>query len=202
MKTSSVTRGYGPLEQFLANQRCKIANKYIPKASRSGRILDIGCGNYPLFLMNTDFKEKYGLEKILQRDSIINHNNQRIFIKNYDLEKQSIFPFMDNYFNVITMLAVFEHIELKILVNVISEVHRALIENGLFIMTTPAGWTDRLLKLMAKLRLVSPIEIEEHKDSYYPSKIRSILENGDFERDRIKHGYFELFTNIWVTARK
>lgn len=51
----NVTRGYGLLEYFLAIQRTKIANKFIDGAHRNGRILDIGCGSYPIFLLTSKF---------------------------------------------------------------------------------------------------------------------------------------------------
>lgn len=64
MQKTTVTRGYGFLERFLAIQRLKMANSLIPSDLRTGSILDIGCGLYPLFLMNIDFSKKYGLDKI------------------------------------------------------------------------------------------------------------------------------------------
>jgi hypothetical protein len=101
---------------------------------------------------------------------------------------------------VVTMLAVFEHIEPKRVVSLLKEIQRVLKLGGMFIMTTPAFWTDGLLRLMAKFRLVSPVEIEEHKDTYTAQKIASILQKGGFPKELINYGYFECFMNIWVTA--
>lgn len=198
MHRVNVTRGYGLLERFLAKKRVKLANKLIPSSLRSGRILDIGCGAYPLFLLSTDFAEKYGLEKIERK----NISHDKVTLINFDLEKQDVLPFDNEYFDIVTMLAVFEHIEPSRLLNVIKEVHRILKHNGIYIMTTPAAWTGSLLRCMAKLKLVSPIEIEEHKDSYNHSKICSILQDGGFLKERIRLGYFEIYMNIWATAVK
>jgi len=55
---------------------------------------------------------------------------------------------------------------------------------------------------MARLRLVSPAEIEEHKDRYSPGKISSVLQQGGFAAQDIRTGYFELGMNIWAAARK
>ena len=79
-------------------------------------------------------------------------------------------PFDDDYFDVVTMLAVFEHIAPERLGNVLKEISRVLKKGGMYIMTTPAVWTDSILRVMAKLRLVSPVEIAEHKGSYSHSK--------------------------------
>lgn len=59
-----VTRGYGLLEYFLAIQRARIANKFIEDTHKNGRILDIGCGSYPIFLLTSKFMEKIGIDRI------------------------------------------------------------------------------------------------------------------------------------------
>ena len=58
-----MTRGYGLLEGFLAQQRSRVADALIPASLRTGRLLDIGCGAYPLFLAQTSFARKFGLDK-------------------------------------------------------------------------------------------------------------------------------------------
>ena len=60
--TGNVTRGSGYLEKFLAKKRLQMANKLIPTSFRQGKILDIGCGSYPYFLLNTPFRKKYGID--------------------------------------------------------------------------------------------------------------------------------------------
>ena len=79
---------------------------------------------------------------------------------------------------------------------------RVLKPGGLFVMTTPASWTDGLLRLMAKAGLVSREEIEEHKDTYSPGKIVEILRKGNFRSGMLRYGHFQMFANIWVTATK
>jgi len=198
MKT---TRGCGLLEGFLAMKRAEMANKLIPSELRKGRILDIGCGAYPFFLFNTSFSEKYGLDKAVQKGDFNASQKDRIHLKRYDIEQEDILPFDNGYFDVMTMLAVFEHIEPKRVVSLLKEIQRVLKPDGMFIMTTPASWTDTLLKFMAKLRLVSPVEIEEHKGTYTAQKIASMLKAGGFPKELIRYGYFECFMNIWVVAR-
>jgi SAM-dependent methyltransferase len=112
------------------------------------------------------------------------------------IEKNNRVPFDNDYFDVVTMLALFEHIEPERLVIILSEIYRILKPGGIFIMTTPAAWTDRLLRIMAKLKLVSPTEIEEHKGAYIPSNIETILQRENFEKEKIHSGYFEIFMNI------
>lgn len=197
------TRGYGFLESFLAKKRAKMANKLIPRSYRNGSMLDIGCGIYPFFLMNTEFKEKFGLDKVSAEVDRKALKENKINLINFDIEKQTFLPFKDNYFDIVTMLAVFEHIEPEMLVGLLNEIFRVLKIGGKYIMTTPAFWTDKLLKTMAKLKLVSESEISEHKDSYSKSKLRAILKKTAFnEKNIVSFGYFEFYMNLWMAVTK
>ncbi|HUS72857.1 MAG TPA: class I SAM-dependent methyltransferase [Sedimentisphaerales bacterium] len=202
MKAPHVVRGYGPLDLFLAKQRCKAAKRQIKLAGKHGRILDIGCGAYPLFLVTIDFSEKYGLDKIAQNDHVSKVKERGITLVSCEIEKEERIPFENDYFDVVSMLAVFEHIEVERLVKIHKEIYRILKPGGMYIMTTPAFWSGRLLRFLAKIRLISEVEIKEHKGSYNFSKISSVLQQACFEKDRLRFGYFEIFMNTWVTATK
>ena len=188
-----VTRGYGRLERFLASQRVRIADRNIDPQQRLGRILDVGCGTYPFFLMNIDFREKHGLDKLV--DGMLPRGGDGIILRNFDLEGEDTFPYADCYFDVVTMLAVIEHIELH-------ESFRVLKPGGSFVATVPAGWTDPLLRVLAKAGMVSSEEIEEHKDTYNYRKIRELLVASGFAGENIRCGYFEMFMNLWFAAVK
>ena len=198
----NVTRDAGCLDHFLSKLRCQQANRLIQPKYQSGRILDIGCGTYPLFLLNTNFAHKYGLDQVISGQSHAGWQRDGIHFANYNLEKDDTIPFEGDFFDVITMLAVFEHIEPERLVHQLKEIRRILKPEGVFIMTTPAGWTDGILTVMAALRLVSVVEFKEHKDAYTPGKILTLYQKAGFLKERIKMGYFEIFMNIWVTAHK
>jgi SAM-dependent methyltransferase len=198
MVERSVTRGYGLLEKWLAIQRARVADQLIPPGSRSGRLLDIGCGAYPYFLAHTDFKEKFGLEQCVTTPV----KDSSVTITAYDLHKETPIPFRDNYFDVVTMLAVLEHIEPEKLTKVLAEIRRVLKPGGLYLLTTPARWTESLLRLMAKLRFVSPDEINDHKDTYDHNKLVSVLTKAKFRETNIASGYFEVFMNLWAAAKK
>jgi len=199
-KMAEPKRG-GLLERFLSKERGKIANRRIPVRAREGRILDIGCGEYPYFLLHTDFREKYGVDRLTRksRNEIFGDN---VRVLNLNIEKEDRLPFPDEYFTVVTMLAVFEHIEPERLPKILNEIHRVLMPGGLYIMTTPAAWTDGLLRMMAKVRWVDPVLLAEHKDTYTRGKIRSILLKTRFSGSELASGYFECFVNCWATARK
>jgi SAM-dependent methyltransferase len=202
MPPHHMVRGYGPLDSFLAKQRYKIATRQIELAKKNGRILDIGCGSYPLFLLNVDFTEKYGLDKMVETATEERTKQQEIILISHDIENEEKLPFEDNFFDVVSMLAVFEHIEPNKLVKMHREIYRTLKPGGIYIMTTPAFWTDCLLRLLAKSGLITDIEIREHKGSYSHSMISCILQEAYFQRNKLRFGYFELFMNIWATATK
>ncbi len=201
MKTPHIMKGYGPLDLFLAKQRYKIAGRKIKSAPQNGRILDIGCGSYSLFLTEVDFKEKYGLDKNIEDDVKNRMAEQQIKLINHYIESEEELPFENDYFDAITMLAVFEHIEPEHLVRIHRQIHRILKPGGVYFMTTPAVWTENLLRFLGKLRLISET-ISEHKDSYNHSMISSILRQADFEKSKMQFGYFELWMNNWFAAVK
>jgi len=191
------TRGYGLLEGSLARKRARIANEMIPPHSRKGRILDFGCGRIPFFLRNTPFNEKYGMDPHVQ----ISVANGNIRLMNIDINN-TVLPFGDNFFDVVTMLAVFEHIVQANLTTVLKEFGRVLKPDGRLIMTTPCPWSDKLLRLMAASGLVSPEEIKDHKGVYGRKMIKNYLVRSGFEVHKIRFGYFQLFLNSWVSVDK
>ncbi len=196
-KTIKFTRGDGILEGFLAKKRAEMANKLIPPGKRSGRILDIGCGSYPFFLDNCVFAEKFGIDKSLVKI----HNDKSLNLKKFDFEVKKL-PFFDDYFDAVTMLAVFEHINKESLVFVLKEVRRVLKKDGIFIITTPSPWADKLLHFMAKFGLISKEEIHDHKHNLFPDRVSEFLIKSGFSEERIKHGFFEASFNMWFKAKK
>ncbi len=194
--TRRVTRGDGFLEKFLARQRSRQANSLIPESARKGRVLDIGCGSHPLFLLNTRFAERYGLDRVPSND----FNEQGITLINHDIEMKRL-PFEDDFFDVVTMLAVFEHLETPMLRSILTEIRRVLRPGGSYVMTTPAHWTGGILQLMARLKLVSNVEIDEHKGTYSHQQIASFLAAAGFDPSLTRQGSFEGGLNLWAVAR-
>jgi SAM-dependent methyltransferase len=199
----NVTRGQGRLEGFLAGKRVARANALVPAELRKGRVLDIGCGFFPYFLTQTDFSEKYGLDKGIERDLRVELKKRHdLALVDVDVECSARIPFAADFFDVVTMLAVLEHIEPARVLRIVQEAERILKPGGVFIITTPAKWTKGLLRCLARMGMVSQVEINEHKASYSRKQVRAVLEEGGFSRTAIKLGYFELFMNIWAKARK
>lgn len=199
---SHVVRGYGPLDLFLAKKRGQIAARYIKPVLRRERILDIGCGSYPLFLTKINFEEKYGLDKEARPVAGNTVHPPGIIFVKHDIENEAELPFQEDFFDVVTMLAVFEHIEPDRLIDILKEIRRILKPGGRFFLTTPAPRADKLLRFMAKWRLISSEEIDEHKSAYNHTALIGYMEKAGFAGEKMKSGYFELFFNIWFYADK
>ena len=69
-------------------------------------------------------------------------------------------------------------------------------------MTTPAAWSDGLLRLMAKVGLVSLEEINEHVFAYSLPLLGWYFGQAGFGIRSVKFGYFEFMLNMWGTADK
>ncbi len=193
--TNNLTRGDGLLEGYLAKKRADKANKLL-KDTRREVILDIGCGSFPYFLLNTSFNKKYGIDPSLGTTSV-----KDLILKKEDVTNKCL-SFEDNYFDAVTMLAVFEHIEHDKLRMVLTEIRRVLKKNGVFVITTPAPWSDKLLHFMAMFSIISKEEIHEHKHNLSHKKIKDYLVETGFSRNKIKNGFFEGFMNMWFRAEK
>ena len=179
-----------------------MAQSLIPSDRRNGCIVDIGCGTSPLFLASSDFAEKIGLDKSFNAGIIESFASSNLKLIEHDIEKVVELPLETNYCDVVTMLAVIEHIEPHRLKPFLAQIYRILKPGGVYILTTPAPWTDGLLRIMARMRLVSPAEIDEHKDAYDRSSILAMLMVAGFREENLQGGYFELGLNVWAAATK
>jgi SAM-dependent methyltransferase len=195
------TRGQGLLEPFLARRRARQANQLIPEHLRTGRILDIGCGSFPYFLSHTSFREKYAIDQLPPAPASL-ASGPEIGWHTLDLNVEPRLPFDDGHFSAVTLLAVVEHLDPGSLVKLLREVHRVLTVDGRVVITTPAPWSDGLLHAMARLRLVSAEEIEEHVYAYTQALLGWYFGKADFPMEKIRSGYFELGLNMWATAER
>jgi SAM-dependent methyltransferase len=194
-----VTRGHGSVEMFLARRRSHQANRLIPAQARAGRILDVGFGSYPLFLSGTQFAERYGLDRDVPPDLV---NEPHLHLVAHDVEHNRTLPFESDFFDVVTMLAVFEHLDEPVLLDLLNEINRVLVPGGIYVMTTPADWTAGILKAMSRFGMVSVDEVDEHRGQYSHRQIRDLLTWGGFDPTLVELGSFEMGMNLWARARR
>lgn len=197
------TRGQGKLENFIADRRIERVLKYLKSDLYTGEVLDIGCGSYPKFLLRAPFQKKVGLDQLgptwLNQQSSPPANLE---ILKFSLGGKSPLPFQDNRFECVTSLACLEHLEPAGLPFLATEIFRVLKPGGQVLITTPHAVADKVLRLMAKLNLVSSEEIEEHKSLFYHRDIFNFFLHAGFASKKIKVHGFQLGLNILAVAEK
>ena len=138
------------LDYYLQNRRYTIVEPYIPDECE---ILDIG-GFDGSFLLRIEDKIKRGacIDPFIE-----NREDKKLkFIKGKITDS---LPFADHTFDVIVMLAVFEHLGIYQKL-VASESFRILRQHGLVILTVPSKAVDYILKVLIKLHLIDGISVK------------------------------------------
>lgn len=197
----TATRGSGKIEGVLSARRARMAERLIPERCREGRVLDIGHGTTPAFLAQTRFRERHGIDR-LSEEIRQRWEPRGLQLLYRDLEAEPTLPYADGYFSTVTMLAVFEHVPVPALIPLLGEIKRVLEPGGVYVLTTPAGWTEWLIDMLSRLNLISKLEIAEHQGAYSLNAIRKLLARGGFDSARVRVGHFELGVNNWAVAER
>jgi ubiquinone/menaquinone biosynthesis C-methylase UbiE len=180
------------LEPLLRKLRLAKVMPHIPKNSN---LLDIGCGPKASFLKHaaSHIHQGFGVDfKVKPFDEGNIHVSQLMF--------SGQLPFQDASFDVVTMLAVLEHIEHER--EILNEIYRVLVPGGKLVLTVPSVWAQPVLEFLSyKLKIVSEDEIRDHKRYYNRQRLRQVLIN---ESDFIgfNHRYFQLWMNNFCTVVK
>jgi len=157
--------------------------KYVlPHIEFGTTICDIGCGANPFLLktINDHITKGIGLDYLVT-NSIY---NEKIELKNADLSSIPL-PIPDTTFDVVTMLAVLEHLNNPNAV--IQECFRALKPKGKLILTTPSPASKPILETMAKLNFISRQGIADHKHYFSAKEITALLSKDGFTQIKIWH---------------
>jgi ubiquinone/menaquinone biosynthesis C-methylase UbiE len=110
----------------------------------------------------------------------------------------NMLPFNDNKFDIVTMMAVLEHLDQPL--EILSEVHRILKPGGILVGTVPSVWSKPLLEFLSfKLRIVDKAEVADHKKYYCRKSLRSIFAAANFTE--ISHCYFQLYMNNFFVEK-
>jgi 2-polyprenyl-3-methyl-5-hydroxy-6-metoxy-1,4-benzoquinol methylase len=102
-------------------------------------------------------------------------------------------------FDVITFLAVLEHVQTEDLPSWRRECERVLDPGGLIVVTVPSPIVDRVLDVLVRLRLVSGMSLHEHH-GFNPSAVLSMLPRPSFEL--LEHRRFEVGMNHLYVFRR
>jgi len=138
--------------------------------------------------------------EVRHRSAYAGRHGGEYLLAHVGLERATETAHEDSFFHVVTMLAVVEHLNPNILVQLFREIHRVLVPGGWLVATTPASWSDGLLKLLARTGVLSAEEISEHKYAYTLPLLGWYFGMANSPMDKIRFGYFECMLNMWATG--
>lgn len=182
------------LEPILRRLRLQKVISHIPQGSS---VLDIGCGKTATFLKTISSRVAYGYGVDFKIEENV-QLTQNITLVNLKLDNR--LPFPDSTFNVVTMLAVLEHIEKE--EEILSEIYRVLVPGGKLVLTVPSIWAQPVLEFLAyKLKIVSEAEIRDHKRYYTRASLQKVLVEKSGFTD-FNHYYFQTWMNNFCKVLK
>lgn len=197
------TRGHGWLEGIISKSRMSMVMKHIPPSLHQGEVLDIGCGSYPLFLIRSPFRRKVGVDQVNSSwANSIGASSTEVEFHQLSLNGEIRLPFSDSSFGCITSLACIEHLEPASLPCLFAEIYRVLKPTGTTLITTPHALADKPLRLLAKIGMVSKVEIEEHKSLFMNQQIFDLFLGSGFNSEKIVVNSFQFGLNILGVAIK
>lgn len=179
------------LDHVLQKWRRAKTLKYIPEGSR---LLDIGCldGGYFSYA-GKHIRDGLGIDPLLNDMSNKNVRDGITLVKGFFPRD---IPMETKRFDIITALAVFEHIPIDLLQDFVTACYLLLNEKGLVILTVPSPLVDKILIILSRLRLVDGMSLEEHHELSINGIKNLFIENGF---DLLIHSTFQLgLNNLFV----
>jgi 2-polyprenyl-3-methyl-5-hydroxy-6-metoxy-1,4-benzoquinol methylase len=157
-------------------------------------LLDVGCGFNHRFLSTIEpyIREGHGIDfKVPEvREGRITTHRALL---------DGTLPFPDATFDVVTMLAVLEHLSKPL--EIVREIERVLKPGGCLVLTVPSKAAEPVLEFLAlKVGVVSRDEILDHKQYFNRGELETLFAQTGLRIER--HRYFQLFMNNFCVVRK
>ena len=190
-KNKPPTSQDAPLERILSYFRYKRTIKYI----KNKKVLDFGCG---IKNWNSEFIGRYpkllhGLDRSIPSAGIID-NVFEIFRDIQDL------PFND--YEIVLSMAVFEHIDPFILIDILSELTDRTSKNAIIFGTTPTPLARPVLEFLSyKLKLIDESQIRDHEIYYDDFWFNKVLSKTDWTLSYYKTFQFGLNSEFILSKK-
>lgn len=180
------------LEPLLRRLRLR---QVLPHLPSGGHLLDIGCGHSAALLRAVAPRIRQGVG--------IDYKVAPMQLGHIQTIQQRLtdrLPFPDASFEVVTLLAVLEHLEAE--QPILAEIRRVLQPNGKLVLTVPSIWAQPVLEFLSyRLKLIDEREIRDHKRYYDRSRLyRALVEQAQFRQ--FQHRYFQWGMNNFCTVIK
>lgn len=158
------------------------------------RLLDIGCGRDYQFLKTIEPFVGFGVGIDFKVPETKTEK-----IETLQMMMSGSLPFESGSFDIVTMLAVLEHLVDP--VGMIAEVERVLRKGGRLIMTVPGTMAKPVLRFLAfRLHMVNEVEMKGHRRYFNRTDLYHLVMNSGMIMEQ--HRYFELGMNNFCVARK
>ena len=179
-----------PLDRLLQRWRIKQAATFIPQGAR---LLDIGCADGALYrILKPKLQSYVGLDPTLPGS--VNEGNCQFIAGSFPED----FPSLPA-FDVITMLAVIEHLPREMQDRAAEACVECLSPDGILILSTPSPSVNRLLWILRGMRVIDGMSLDEHY-GFEPKQVPKVFHHR--ELDFIHHQSFELGLNHLFVFRK
>lgn len=167
--------------------------KVIGHIPRRGVHVDLGCDQPQVLIdrVKEDMKTCIGIDIAVEP-----HKYANVRVLRQDLAKKVKLP--NNSANVITMLAVLEH--MKYPEAIVKECYRILKKGGVLLVTVPAPSSRPLLELFAKIGVVRKEMIEQHENYFTHAHLDQICRKAGFTDVQVEA--FEFGFNTFLQAKK
>ena len=181
------------LDVFLRKYRINIVKHEIEKYNNC-KLLDIGCGWEARLLKSMEQYIDYGVGIDFKPPELKTDKLETI-----KLTLEKILPFENETFDIVTMLAVLEHLSYP--EEILKEINRILKQDGRLILTVPSKISKPILEFMSyKLNIIDRKEIEDHKKYYNKDDLIKLSKNTNFIME--KHKYFQAGCNNYCIFTK
>ena len=158
------------------------------------KVLDVGCGWDYRLLRTIEPYISSGTGVDFKVPELINGK-----ISTHQIMLDSKLPFTEGYFDVVTMLAVLEHLSNPL--GIVKEIERVLTRKGRLVLTVPSKLSRPVLEFLSyKLKIVNEDEIRDHKKYYDYTELKNLFAQTSLTIER--HKYFQLGMNNFCVILK